>query len=752
LTTGSVLRFSRPKGETFDATLGNVLAEGGGGVVQLARKLGDPSASGSLVVKRAKKGGEALLDYERHTCEQLDHPSLVRYFGSASAPDLGPVLAFEALAQNPLLLLNGESFRPDYRDPGTAYYPLPPNRAIELAFDLLLALEHLHEKGFVHADVKLSNLLTRVPGSLDGANLMRSVAQGNFTGVLIDLGSVRSKGVLNQLTLGQADPSLIPSITPHYAPPEALFEQGGLGGHKVFSTVMDTYSFGLVFYVLLTGRIPYNHIVSREALKSTETVLELKVRESRGEISPIDEGALARIPLHDVAFDGPPGSVWPQFHAAVKAILRRCLVPDPAKRMDTQVARAFFQEAFKLRPAGNGARAWTQSIFQMRPRSNRLLRDQPLGGLKIREDGNTVVCEESAPPAQSKLGRETLVKDADVTISYRSDRKRPTSVRINKVPPAPKGMVYLADVLREVKAKRPIPVTAPVIVTRTGFSSAELVQCLLFSLGQAREHVKISDASEVTKKRRVTVGRGEDNYIVVADASVSKHHLSFELESDGSWWVVDNGSSNGTFVDDAELSRNGRVRLSGGLATIGLGLTAKLTVMHQMDLDAYLERALDCWSQAFSAKARPSSGLFKAVSDATVAPRDEKEPGTEAFQSHADVDPRRTTRRQKRPDVNEPALPRAVNATPAGSLPRGVNATPPGAVPRVVTKEELPRQLAELDGKAYFEVHLDGARLEECETAAEVLELLATDTDAVLRVDAFPRSGGKTILYRKPAS
>ncbi len=89
--------FERPGAAPFEADLGRVIAEGGGGVVQEAAWAED--ASKKFIVKRARAGREALLDYERRTCEQLEHPSIIRYLGVATPEGLGPLLAFEALDQ-----------------------------------------------------------------------------------------------------------------------------------------------------------------------------------------------------------------------------------------------------------------------------------------------------------------------------------------------------------------------------------------------------------------------------------------------------------------------------------------------------------------------------------------------------------------------------------------------------------------------------------------------------------------------------
>lgn len=65
---------------------------------------------------------------------------------------------------------------------------------------------------------------------------------------------------------------------------------------------------------------------------------------------------------------------------------------------------------------------------------------------------------------------------------------------------------------------------------------------------------------------RMTLGRGDDNMLVIADASVSSHHGEVALEG-GTWTFTDLGSTNGTKVADQRVDR---IELShGGNFTIG---------------------------------------------------------------------------------------------------------------------------------------------------------------------------------------
>jgi FHA domain-containing protein len=54
--------------------------------------------------------------------------------------------------------------------------------------------------------------------------------------------------------------------------------------------------------------------------------------------------------------------------------------------------------------------------------------------------------------------------------------------------------------------------------------------------------------------RTLTIGRGQGNDIALEDEFASVHHASIEPRRDGVW-VLDTGSTNGTFVNGAKVSK-----------------------------------------------------------------------------------------------------------------------------------------------------------------------------------------------------
>jgi diguanylate cyclase (GGDEF)-like protein len=56
----------------------------------------------------------------------------------------------------------------------------------------------------------------------------------------------------------------------------------------------------------------------------------------------------------------------------------------------------------------------------------------------------------------------------------------------------------------------------------------------------------------------VRIGRGAENHIVLEGDSVSRRHAHLEQRS-GAWWCVDDGSTNGSYVNDEQILREARL-------------------------------------------------------------------------------------------------------------------------------------------------------------------------------------------------
>jgi diguanylate cyclase (GGDEF)-like protein len=56
----------------------------------------------------------------------------------------------------------------------------------------------------------------------------------------------------------------------------------------------------------------------------------------------------------------------------------------------------------------------------------------------------------------------------------------------------------------------------------------------------------------------IRIGRGAENHIVLEGDSVSRRHAHFEQRT-GAWWCVDDGSTNGSYVNDEQIMREARL-------------------------------------------------------------------------------------------------------------------------------------------------------------------------------------------------
>jgi serine/threonine-protein kinase len=246
-----------------DYSIVRELGRGGMGVVLLARddRLDRPVALKIL---------PPALAADPTVRERFLHPNIVPIYSADEAAGW----AFFAMA-----CIDGESLGERLKALG----PLPPGEAVRILRDAAWALAYAHARGVVHRDVKPDNLL---------------LERGTDRLVVTDFGIAQAPEASRLTQTGHVMGSV------YFMSPEQ-----GVG--DPLDGRSDLYSLGTVGFLLLSGRLPFDH------QQSAAILVQRATRDAPS--------------LRTVAPDVP---------APIAAVIDRCLMRDPSLRPPTGEALA----------------------------------------------------------------------------------------------------------------------------------------------------------------------------------------------------------------------------------------------------------------------------------------------------------------------------------------------------------------------------------------------------------------------------
>lgn len=217
------------------------IGRGGMGDVWIAR---NESTQAEVAVKTLQKAERSALHDERFRREArlaatISHRNVVRIFDLVDESDGTLGLVME--------LLRGGTLEACMRERG----PLSTLQSLAVATAILSALNHVHQKGIVHRDVKPANIFFAVE------------PDGHVIPKILDFGIAKLPAASSALTV---DGSVLG--TPHYMAPEQIRGVADIDGRS------DMFSLASLLFEMLTGVRPFQR---DSAAASLAAVLEHEV-------------------------------------------------------------------------------------------------------------------------------------------------------------------------------------------------------------------------------------------------------------------------------------------------------------------------------------------------------------------------------------------------------------------------------------------------------------------------------------------
>jgi len=213
-------------GRLGDYELLEGIGSGGMGMVWKARQISLNRLVAFKVIKPGMDSTQVLarFDAERHALALMDHSNIARVIDAGTTPAGLPYFVMELVEGVPIL---------EFCDQWRLSIP----KRLELFMQVCLAIQHAHQKGIIHRDIKPGNVLV-------------AAHAGGGVPKVIDFGIAKAIGPrLTPASFATEVGAIIGTL--EYMSPE----QASLNAADI-DTRSDIYSLGILLYELMTGTTP----------------------------------------------------------------------------------------------------------------------------------------------------------------------------------------------------------------------------------------------------------------------------------------------------------------------------------------------------------------------------------------------------------------------------------------------------------------------------------------------------------------
>ena len=193
----------------------------GQGGMSLVYRAVDIRTGHSVAVKILKSEYNSDKEFLERFQREAQAASLMSHHNLVNLLDVGVEGEYRYLV---LEYVNGNTLKDIIRQKGRLNY----QTAIQITIRILSALQHAHDNGIIHRDIKPQNVLIHADGHVK----------------VSDFGIAR---MTNAFTISKGD-TVVGSV--HYSSPEQATG-------SVVEATSDIYSTGVVMYEMLTGRVPF---------------------------------------------------------------------------------------------------------------------------------------------------------------------------------------------------------------------------------------------------------------------------------------------------------------------------------------------------------------------------------------------------------------------------------------------------------------------------------------------------------------